>query len=81
MVSVPRADVPRTIMARPAFMAATNLFRPQIGTLLTHRDAVVDAWARDHPGVDVYEDRDLEVSGWLTISVDEQLAAVRAALG
>jgi len=56
------------------------LFKPQIAALLTHRDAVVEAWARDHPGVDVFEDRDLEVTGWLPISVDDQLAAVRAAL-
>ncbi len=56
------------------------LFKPQIAALLEHRDAVVDAWARSHPGVDVYEDRDLEITGWLPVSVDEQLAAVRAAL-
>lgn len=60
--------------------AMMRLFKPQIATLLSHRDAVVEAWARDHPGVDVYEDRDLEVTGWLAISVDDQLAAVRAAL-
>ncbi len=56
------------------------LFKPQIAALLEHRDAVLDAWVRDHPGVDVYEDRELEISGWLAISVDEQLAAIRAAL-
>ena len=56
------------------------LFKPQIAALLEHRDAVVDAWVRDHPGVDVYEDRELEVTGWLAVSVDEQLAAIRAAL-
>ena len=60
--------------------AMMRLFRPQIAALLVHRDAVVEAWTRDHPGVDVYEDRDLEVTGWLAISVDDQLAAVRAAL-
>lgn len=56
------------------------LFKPQIAALLEHRDAVVDAWVKDHPGVDVYEDRELEVTGWLAVSVDEQLAAIRAAL-
>lgn len=60
--------------------AMMALFRPQIAALLAHRDAVVEAWARDHPGVDVYEDRALEVTGWLPISVDEQLAAVRGGL-
>ena len=29
-----------------------GLFQPQIAALLAHRDAVVDAWAGDHPGVD-----------------------------
>jgi hypothetical protein len=58
-----------------------GLFKPQIAALLEHRDAVLEAWTRDHPGVDVYEDRDLEASGWLAISVDDQLAAIRAALG
>jgi len=60
--------------------AMMRLFKPQIAALLIHRDAVLEAWARDHPGVDVYEDRDLEISGWLAIAVEEQLAAVRAAL-
>jgi hypothetical protein len=56
------------------------LFQPHIAALLTHRDAVVEAWSREHPGIDVYEDRELEITGWLAVSVDEQLAAVRAAL-
>ena len=61
--------------------AMMRLFKPQIAALLGHRDAVVEAWAHDHPGADVYEDRELEITGWLAISVDDQLAAVRAALG
>jgi len=56
------------------------LFKPQITALLLHRDAVLDAWTRDHPGVDVYEDRELEITGWLAVSVDEQLAGIRSAL-
>ncbi len=56
------------------------LFKPQIAALIDHRDAVIEAWARDHPGVDVYEDRELGITGWLPVSVDDQLAAVRAAL-
>lgn len=56
------------------------LFKPQIAALLEHRDAVIEAWARDHPGVDVFEDRDLEITGWLPVSVDEQLANLRGAL-
>lgn len=60
--------------------AMMALFQPQIAALLEHRDAVVETWVRDHPGVDVFEDRDLEVTGWLDVSVDDQLAAVRKAL-
>ncbi len=60
--------------------AMMRLFKPQIAALLEHRDAVVGAWAAAHPGVDVYEDRELEITGWLPISVDDQLAAIRAAL-
>ena len=60
--------------------AMMSLFRPQIAALLEHRDAVVEAWTRDHPGVDVFEDRELEVTGYLAISVDDQLAAVRGVL-
>ena len=60
--------------------AMMTLFKPQIAALLEHRDVVVAAWVRDHPDVDVFEDRDLEVTGWLDISVDDQLRQVRAAL-
>ncbi len=60
--------------------AMMRLFKPQIAALLEHRDAVVEAWAREHPGVDVYEDRELEITGWQAISVDDQLAAIRGVL-
>jgi len=54
------------------------LFRPQIETLLRHRDAVISAWVQAHPSMDVFEDRNLEITGYLPISVDEQVNAVRA---
>lgn len=60
--------------------AMSRLFRPQIEALIRHRDAVVAAWMRAYPGLDVFEDRRLEVTGRLAIGVDAQLAAVRAAL-
>ncbi len=60
--------------------AMMRLFQPQIAALLHHRDQALEAWRRGHPGVDVYEDRDLEITGSLPISVDDQLAEVRAAL-
>ncbi len=56
------------------------LFRPQIRSLVERRDEVIAAWARDHPGENVYEDRDLEVTSETEISVPDQMNAIRAAL-
>ena len=61
--------------------AMLRLFRPQIEALILARDEVVAAWARRHPGQDVFEDRELEITSQLAISVEEQIAAVEAALG
>lgn len=55
------------------------LFRPHIERLLRHRDRVIAAWQRAHPGQDVFEDRALEATGWLPISVDAWLEEVAAA--
>lgn len=56
------------------------LFRPQIEDLLRRRDEVVTEWGLRHPEVDVFEDRSLEITGDLEISVEEQIRAVNAAL-
>ena len=53
-----------------------RLFRPQIEALLRHRDQVVEMWQKDNPTTDVYEDRALEVTGYLPISVEAQLSQV-----
>jgi hypothetical protein len=60
--------------------AMVVLFRPHIETLLHHRDAVIDACFHAHPGRNVLEDRELEVTGYLPISVEETVEAVRHAL-
>jgi hypothetical protein len=60
--------------------AMLRLFQPQITALLHHRDEALEAWFHSHPGVDVYEDRDLEITGSLPLSVDDQLEQIRAAL-
>lgn len=57
------------------------LFRPQIEALMVHRDAVIGAWARAHPDRDVYEDRELGVTGYLPISVEETVREVRVLAG
>lgn len=61
--------------------AMFRLFRPQIVALLHRRDAVVAEWQEKHPDSDVFEDRRLDVPSQIGISVDEQMHAVRAALG
>jgi len=56
------------------------LFCPQMAALLEARDAAVAAWSASHPGTDVFEDRRLEITSQLPISVDDQIERVRAAL-
>ncbi len=53
-----------------------RLFRPQIAILLSARDAAVSAWAERHPERDVYEDRELEITSHLDISVEDQARSV-----
>lgn len=60
--------------------AMLQLFRPQVEVLLRHRDAVVEAWRCDHPDDDVFEDRQLDVTGEFAIRIDAQIAAVDSAL-
>lgn len=57
------------------------LFRPQIEDLLRARDRVVAEWAANHPDCNVYEDRDLDITSMVDISVEGQIAAIDAALG
>lgn len=56
------------------------LFQPHVEALLHHRDRVVASWAAAHPEVDVFEDRNLEVTGYLPISVDDTVSEVRRLL-
>ena len=58
-----------------------RLFDPQIRALVTARDRVVEAREAEHPGANVFEDRELEVTSEMEIDIDEQRAAVAAALG
>jgi len=63
-----------------ALSATFRLFRPQIEKLLLERDKTMKQWAAMKPGVDVYEDRDLEITSMLDISIDNQIASVEKAL-
>ncbi|MDZ7839930.1 MAG: hypothetical protein U5R46_03785 [Gammaproteobacteria bacterium] len=61
--------------------AMFRLFRHEIFALLRHRDEVVARWGREHVGVDTFEDRDLEITGFISATVEDQLEAVDQALG
>jgi hypothetical protein len=49
------------------------LFRPQIEWLVRERDAVVADWQRKFPDRDAFEDRELEVTSTLPISLASQI--------
>jgi hypothetical protein len=52
------------------------LFRPQIETLLIDRDRRLKRWRSAHPETDPLEDRRLEVTSCLDISLFEQIEAL-----
>jgi len=49
------------------------LFRPDIESLLIARDAAVDRWRAQHPDADVFEDRGLEITSSLDISLQKHI--------
>ncbi len=57
-----------------------HLFKPQIVELLRARDQAAAAWVEEHPDGDVYEDRELEVTSFVAVSVEDQVRAVARAL-
>ncbi len=57
-----------------------QLYRPQIEKLIQERDEVVTAWQAEHPDVNAYEDRALEVTSYLNINLLEDINALEAAL-
>ena len=60
--------------------AMLALFQPQIANLLVRRDEVVAEWEAAHPVVNAFEDRDLEITSLIDISVEDQIKAVDKAL-
>ncbi len=54
--------------------AMLKLFRPHIQALLRHRDEMIAVWQHSAPHQDVFEDRNLEVTGYLPVSVDGWMA-------
>jgi hypothetical protein len=61
--------------------AMLRLFRPQVEELLMQRDERVRTFGREQPdSANVYEDRRLEVTSQLAVSVEAQVRALEAAL-
>jgi len=58
-----------------------RLFRPQIEVLLQQRDERVRAWQHEHPDVNTFEDRKLEVTSQLPVDVEAQVALLESHLG
>ncbi len=56
-----------------------HLFKPQVVALLKQRDETLRAWAALHPDRDVYEDRELEITSIVDISIDRQIEAIKKA--
>jgi hypothetical protein len=58
-----------------------RLFRPQIEVLVQQRDERVRGWQRQHPDVNTYEDRKLEITSQVPVDVDAQVALLESRLG
>ena len=60
--------------------ALLRLFRPDIEELVRARDRSIADWQERKHNVNVYEDRDLEITSFADISVEEQIERVTQAL-
>lgn len=57
-----------------------QLFRPEIEELVIKRDQAVADWESHYQDRNVFEDRDLEITSIMDISVEHQIALVEGAL-
>jgi len=60
--------------------AMIRLYRPHITALIDARDGAMAAWQDAYPDRNAFEDRELEITSVMEISVDEQIAEIRRAL-
>lgn len=56
------------------------LYGPEIEALLHHRDAALWAWQKTHPGLDVFEDRRLDLLAFVALDVEARVAELAASL-
>jgi len=59
--------------------AMMRLFLPQITELIRERDRALAEWGKQNPQTNPFEDRDLEVTSFIDVSVEDQMTAVRLA--
>jgi Domain of unknown function (DUF6969) len=57
-----------------------RLFKPVIVLLLQQRDKKIGEWAAGYPDRDVFEDRDLEITSEMPVSVEKMLANIETAM-
>ncbi|SCA57793.1 conserved hypothetical protein [Candidatus Terasakiella magnetica] len=60
--------------------AMVQLYYPQICDLLRTRDHVIEDWKNEHPDVNVFEDRHLEITSELECNVHYQIAEIEEEL-
>lgn len=60
--------------------AMIQLYKPEIRELLTLRDQTVQSWAEKNSSGDVFEDRNLEVTSYVDVSIDKQVQRVAKTL-
>jgi hypothetical protein len=53
------------------------LFKPEIVKLIKERDKTIAQWQKAHPDTNVYEDRTLEVTSYLPISLEEKINTIQ----
>ncbi len=56
------------------------LFRPQVEVLLRQRDQIIVEWENRRQDINVFEDRKLELTGYIAIAVEQQIKDVVAGL-
>ncbi|WP_157775637.1 DUF6969 family protein [Hartmannibacter diazotrophicus] len=57
-----------------------TLYRPQLEALLRARDATLEAWAKEHPGSEILEDRRLQNTSEVYVDTIKQIEAIETAL-
>lgn len=60
--------------------AMFRLFKPDMAELLLQRDEKIASWRKQHPDIDVLEDRNLEITSSKALNVKQQIKAIERAL-